>query len=64
MIASFDRNFLGINNRNYTLKIIESVSKVKAKTSKEYFLEYLSHPGSIAYAAFICTIATIGVFGA
>ena len=64
MAAAIPRNYLLMSTYNITAGKVKRFASIKPTTSKEDFLKNLSRPGSIAYVAFACTFAAIGIFGA
>ena len=65
MVAGLEEvDYLMIYRRNYSLATIEYMASIKARTSKETFLDNLSQPDALAFVVFICTISAIGIFGA
>ena len=64
MIVGMGRNYLAIYDFNISAILLKHYASSVPRRSKEMFLEYLSEPGSLAYAVFVCTIAAIGISGA
>ena len=64
MMASIGRNYLAIHDFNITAGLVKRYASYVPIRSKDMFLEYLSEPGSLAYAVFVCMIAAIGISGA
>ena len=63
MLASMGRNYVAIHDFNITAGLVKHYASFVPRRSREMFLEYLSEPGSLAYAVFVCTIAAIGISG-
>ena len=64
MMAGMGRNYLAIYGFNITASSVKRYASYVPIRSKDMFLEYLSEPGSLAYAVFVCMIAAIGISGA
>ena len=63
MVFFTDRDVHRVHIRNYSIKEVERELKIKPKSSRQGFVDFISRPDSIGYVVFLCVVSAIGIVG-